>query len=90
MLYFCILNVYLCETYFYHTYLQDFFLFRKILHLCVMSQNVKCLVGFMIHTLSLSGSVAHFSMNLTKNLAKLLGNNGKISLLKFHIAEKQI
>lgn len=54
-----------------------------------MSQNVKCSAGFMMCTLSLSGSVAHFSMNLMKNVAKLLGNNGRIALIKFYIAEKQ-
>lgn len=65
---------------FYHSYLQDWHFSAG--EYCTY---VWCLRMSVKHTLSLSGSVAYISMNV----AKQLGSNARISLLKFYIAEKQ-
>lgn len=74
------------------------FICRKTLqgafqHLHLMSQNGSLQhtsVMFMMYALSLPTTVAHFSVNMTESMAKLLGNNGRIAHLEaFCIAEKE-
>lgn len=90
LVHFGILNVNLCGTYFYHAYLQDLHFFSGKYCACVWCLRMSSIqqASWYIHWVF--QALWYISAWIWPRMRqKLWGINGKISLLKFYIAEKQ-